>query len=56
MGVGGDLVVDGESECKSFTTRLRGHAGLRARTNGIEEVFEFEAKGFAFGYVCLGEG
>ena len=56
MGVRGDLVVDGESECKSFAACLRGNAGLCARANGIEEVFELEAKGFAFGDVGLGEG
>ena len=56
MGVRGDLVVDGESECKSFAACLRGNAWLCARANGIEEVFELEAKGFAFGDVRFGEG
>ena len=56
MGVRGDLVVDGESECKSFATCLSGNAGLRACANSIQEVFKLEAKGFAFGDVRLGEG
>ena len=56
MGVRGDLVVDGESECKSFAACLSGNAGLCARANSVQEVFELEAKGFAFGDVRLGEG
>ncbi len=56
MGVGGYLVVDGESECQRFATSLSGDAGWCACAHGDEEVFEFEAKGFAFGDVRLGEG
>ncbi len=56
MGVGGDLVIDGESECESGTTCLGGNAGLRAGAHGVEEVFKLKAKGFAFGDVRVGEG
>jgi len=56
VGVCGDLVVDGESECKSFATCLSGNAGLCACAHSIQEVFKLEAKGFAFGDVRLGEG
>ncbi len=56
VGVRGDLVIDGESEGKSFATCLSGNAGLRAVAHGVEEVFKLKAKGFAFGDVGLGEG
>ena len=56
MGVRGNLVVDRESECKRFAACLSGNAGLCSRANSIQEIFELEAKGFAFGDVRPGEG
>lgn len=56
MGVRGDLIVDGESQSESFATCLSGDAGLRAGANGVQEIYELKAKGFAFGDVRLGEG
>ena len=56
MGVGCDLLVDSEGKRESCTTGLGWDAGLRAVANGVEEVFELKAEGFAFGDVGLGEG
>ena len=56
VGVRGNLVIDRESQCESFAACLGGNAGLRAGAHGIQEVFKLKAKGFAFGYVRLGEG
>lgn len=56
MGVGGDLLVDGESQRECGATCFGGDAGLRAGADGVEKVFELKAEGFAFGDVGFGEG
>jgi hypothetical protein len=56
VGVCGDLVVDRESKCESFATCLGWNAWLCACAYSVEEVFEFKAKGFAFGDIGLREG
>ncbi len=54
-GVGGDLGVDLQGEGESRAAGLGGDAGWIAGLDGVEEVFEFQAKGFAFGDAGLGE-
>ncbi len=53
VSVGGDLGVDLEGE--GGAAGLGVDAGLGAGLNGVEEVFEFQAKGFAFGDAGFGE-
>ncbi len=56
MGVGGDLLVDFEGESEGGSACFGGDAGGCARADGVEEVFQLEAKRFAFGDVGFGEG
>ncbi len=53
--MGGDLVVDFEGQGEGGAAGFGGDARLGAGADGVEEVFEFEAKGFAFGDAGLGE-
>ncbi len=54
-GVGGDLGVDFEGEGEGGAAGFCGDAGWVAGLDGVEKVFEFEAKGFVSGDVGLGE-
>ena len=56
LGVVGDVVVDLECECEGGAAGFAGDAWRGAVLHGMEEVFYFEAQGFAFGDVGLGEG
>lgn len=55
MGVRGDLLIDCESKRESCATGFGWDAGLRARADSVEEVFELKAEGFAFGDVGFGK-
>jgi hypothetical protein len=46
--VGGDAVVDFEGEGEGGAAGFGWDAGWCAGADGVEEVFELEAKGFAF--------
>lgn len=56
MGVFCNRAVDFQGQSQGFAGGLRGNAGRRAGSDGVEKVFELEAQGFGSGEIGFIEG